>query len=152
MLDLLILAVPLLMLALLYCGWRGVSLFLSWVPAAAVVVRSDYGELQQQDDFWSLGNPFGRLRGWNWRDGEHSRLIENLVEYRDLDGTEHRATIERRVRRGWRPAGVITIWYDPATPAKATAFGPGYWFALALASACMLVSVVGAGLQVAGRV
>jgi hypothetical protein len=149
--DLLILAAPLLMLALLYCGWRGVRLFLVWAPAAAVVVRSDYGELQQQDDFWSLGNPFGTLRGWNWRDGEHSRLIENLVEYRDADGTERRATIERRVRRGWRPSGVITIWYDPASPTRATAFGPGQWLGLALLWACMLVSVIAVGMEVAAR-
>jgi hypothetical protein len=150
MIDLIVIAVPVLVLALLYCGWRGARMLLGWRPATASVMNSDYDRLQQQDDFWSFGFTALTSRGWNWRDGEHGRLIEDQIVYDDADGAHHRATVQRRVRRGWRPWTVYTIWYDPADPDKPTAFGPGHWFGLSLVWAVALVGLIGAGMQLAG--
>jgi hypothetical protein len=148
--ELLILAVPLLTLATLYCGWRTLHLFLVWAPAVAMVVRSDYGRLQQQDDFWSRGPDMTTVRDWNWRDGEDARLIEDVVEYEDGDGNRHRRAVERRVMRGRRPDGVYTIWYDPADPAKITAWGPGCWAAATLLLGFTLAGLFRTGLMLAG--
>jgi hypothetical protein len=147
--DLLILAVPLLTLAVFYCGWRAASLFLGWNPAVATVRRSDYDSAEQQEDFWSFGATLFTRRGWNWRDGEGQRLIEDEISFKDSDGTLRVATVERRVRRGWRPFGVYTIWYDPADPSRVTAFGPGYWLLIAFAMAAALASVFATGMQTA---
>lgn len=144
--DLLILAAPLLMLSLLYCGWRAARLFLTWNPAAATVSRSDYSSGEQQDDFWRGGPGVGSLRGLDWRDGEDSRLIEDEVSFTDSDGERRRAVVERRVAAGWRPDSVFTIWYDPADPARrVTAFGPGHWLGLALLFAGALAGLFSLG-------
>lgn len=147
----LVLAAPCLALAACYCGWRAAHLFLAWIPAVANVVRSDYSDLEQQDDFWHFGMVLGTMRGWNWRDGKGARLIHDDIRFVDRAGGEHRASVARRVRRGWRPYSVYTVWYDPADPAQVTAFGPGYWLMLALLFLCMLATVFEAGLRIAGR-
>jgi hypothetical protein len=121
--DLVVLAVPCLMLAMLFCCWRAVNLFGTWRAATATVRDSDYSERERQDDFWHFGFTIGTIRGWNWRDGENARLITDKVEFIDSDGEQRRATVERRVHRGWRPSGAYTLWYDPNDPARVTAFG-----------------------------
>jgi len=141
--DLIVLAAPCLMLAMLYCCWRAVGLFGGWRAATAIVRDSDYSEREREDDFWHFGSPFGTIRGWNWRDGENARLITDRIEFTDAEGEQRRATVERRVRRGWRPSGAYTVWYDPADPARVTAFGPGYWLMIALAFGVALVGVFG---------
>jgi hypothetical protein len=149
--DLLIIAVPAATLACLYCCWRAGHLFLAWNPAAANVMHSDYDRLQQQDDFWRFGITIGSLRGWNWRDGNHGRLIHDEISFQDREGREQRATIDRRVRRGWRPYAVYTVWYDPADPQRVTAFGPGYWLMMAGVFAYMLVLLFAVGMKLTGR-
>ena len=139
--DLVVLAAPCLMLAMLYCCWRAARLFGSRRPATATVRDSDYTEREREDDFWHFGFTPGTLRGWHWRDGEDARLIRDRIEFTDAAGESHRATVERRVRRGWRPSGAYTVWYDPADPARVTAFGPGHWLLIALALAVALVGV-----------
>lgn len=90
-------------------------------------------------------------RGWRWRDGEHGRLIEDRIVFEDADGARHRATIDRRVRRGWKPCSVYTVWYDPAAPdARVTSFGPGHWALLALVWGVGLAGLFGVGMQLAG--
>ena len=148
--DLLILAAPLLMLSLLYCGWRAARLFLAWNPAAATVWQSDYTDGQRQDDFWRGGPGVGSLRGWDGRDGEDSRLIEDEITFTDAGGERRRAVVERRVAAGWRPDSVFTIWYDPADPARrVTAFGPGHWLGLALLPAGALAGLFSFGARLA---
>jgi hypothetical protein len=151
MIDILIVAAPMLMLATLYCLWRAAHMLMTQRPAVANVMRSDYDQGQQLEDFWSFGFTAFTSRGWNWRDGEDGRLIEDQIMFEDGEGERHRATVQRRVRRGWRPDSVYTIWYDPNDPAKVTSFGPGHWLLLAIVWAVALVSLFGVGLQIAGK-
>lgn len=141
--DLVVIAAPCLMLAMLYCCWRAVNLFGTWRAATATVRDSDYSERERQDDFWHFGFTPGTIRGWNWRDGENARLITDRVTFADASGEQHRATVERRVRRGWRPSGAYTVWYNPNDPAQVTAFGPGYWLMIAVAFGAALIGVFG---------
>lgn len=129
------------MLAMLYCCWRAMTVLSTRRAAVAVVRDSDYGERERRDDFWHFGFTIGTLRGWNWRDGDDARLIRDDIEFTDARGATHRATVERRVRRGWRPSDAYVVWYDPADPARVTAFGPGYWLMIALTFAVSLAGV-----------
>lgn len=147
--DLVILAAPCLMLAMLYCGWRAVAMLGTHRAAVAVVRDSDYGERERRDDFWHFGFTIGTLRGWNWRDGRDARLIRDDIEFADAAGARHRARVERRVRRGWRPSDAYVVWYDTTDPARVTAFGPGYWLMIALALAVSLVGVFDACIKLA---
>ena len=147
--DALTLTVPILLLAMVYCGWRALRMFSAWRPAVATVWKSGYGECDQQDDFWHFGFTLATRRGWNWRDGENARLIEDEIIFSDAEGGRHRALVERRVRRGWRPGNVYMIWYDPARPERVTTFGPGYWLLIMAVFACMLASVFTIGVQLA---
>ncbi len=149
MTDLLIIAAPALMLAMLWCLWRAGQLLLVWSPAVAHVWTSGYSELEQQDDYWHRDNSLASLRGFDWRDGEDSRSIEDEVVFEDREGNKCRATVSRRVARGWRPDGILTIWYDPADPARATAFGPGTWALMALLCAAGLASLFAFGIELA---
>ena len=139
--TLVVLAAPCLMLAVLYCCWRAASLFGSRKPAIATVRDSDYSDTERRDDFWHFGFTLGTIRGWNWRDGQNARLISDQIDFTDAAGENHRATVQRRVRRGWRPSGAYTVWYDPNDPAQVTAFGPGHWLFIALVFGAALVSV-----------
>ena len=151
MIDILIVAAPILALATLYCLWRAAHMLMTYRPAVANVTRSDYDQGQQSEDFWSFGFTAFTSRGWNWRDGEDDRLIEDEIFFEDGEGERHRATVQRRVRRGWRPYSVYTIWYDPADPARVTSFGPGYWLLLAFVWGVSLASLFAFGMQLAGR-
>ena len=144
--DLITFAAPALMLGLLYCVYRAVTLFTAWRPAAAVVWSSDYTDAERRDDFWG----FGTLRGWRLTDGDNQRLIEETVHYLDQHGDRHVAEVKRYVRAGWRPAGAHTIWYDTANPDNATAFGPGYWMLIAFALAAGLVTLIDLAIRVRG--
>ena len=134
MTDLLVIAAPLLMLVLLYCGWRAWHLLLNWRAATAGVRKGGYSELDQLEDFWIKDDRFTTM-GWRPLGGENSRLVEDEVSFVDREGRRHRATVSRYVQQGWRPDSIYTIWYDPDDPSKATAFGPGIWAGGALASA-----------------
>lgn len=144
--DFITFAAPALMLGVLYCVYRAVTLFAAWRPAAATVWSTDYTEAEQRDDFWGLG----MLRGWRITDGRDQRLIEETVHYQDEDGERHSADIKRYVRAGWRPSGAHTIWYDSADPDKATAFGPGYWLLNAFALAFMLAMLFNVAMKLHG--
>lgn len=151
MADLLILAAPVLVLALCFCGWQAALRLLVWVPATAQVARGGYSEVEQQDDFWHGGASLSTLRGYNIRDGEGSRLIEDEVVFTDGEGKQRRALVERRVTRGWRPDGLFTIWYLPADPARVTAFGPFHWALLALLCAAALAALFAFGPEAAAQ-
>lgn len=144
--DVVTIAAPALMLGLLYCVYRAVTLFAAWRPAAAVVWSSDYTEAEQRDDRWG----FGLRRGWRLTDGDHQRLIEETVHYLDDHGERHVAEVKRYVRAGWRPFGARTIWYDTANPEHATAIGPGSWLVRAVALGAGLVILVDAAMRVHG--
>ncbi|MDB5681463.1 MAG: hypothetical protein JWO16_1268 [Sphingomonas bacterium] len=142
--DLITFAAPALMLGVLYCLYRAVTLFAAWRPAAAVVWATDYTDAERRDDFWG----FGTLRGWRITDGDKQRLIEETVHYEDEDGERHVAEVKRYVHAGWRPDGVHTIWYDSADPDRATAFGPGYWLMIAVALAFVLITLMNAAMKI----
>jgi hypothetical protein len=144
--DFITLAAPALMLGLLYCLYRAVTLFTAWRPAAAVVWSSDYSDAEQSDDRWG----FGLRRGWRLSDGDHQRLIEETVRYQDEQGERHVAEVKRYVRAGWRPFGAHTIWYDTANPDHATAIGPGTWLVRAIALAAGLVTLIDLAMRVRG--
>ena len=111
MADLLIFAAPLLMLAMLFCGWQALQRLLVWIPTTAFVSRGGYSALEQQDDFWHGGGTIdaarlqcGRRRG--------QRLIEDEIRFTDAEGNERCATVERRVagaggRTASSPSGTI---------------------------------------------
>ncbi len=145
--DLLILAAPALTLWLLGCGWRALSLWTGWRPAAATVWSSDYTDAERRDDFWGLGT----LRGWHpFRDGKGARMIEQEVSFEDENGGRHRISVDHRVAAGRRPDTVFTLWYDPANPERVTTFGPGYWLLQALTVAIALVTLFRAGMSLPG--
>lgn len=135
-------------LALVFCLFRALQLLGSWRPAAALVWRSDYTDAQQNDDFWSFGSTFGTLRGFNWRDGQHARLIEDEIRFTTTSGQEQRAVVQRRVRRGWTPSSSYIVWYDPADPARVTAQGPSFW----LLHALLLLILIGLLIQMWNRI
>ena len=134
-------------LAFLFCLFRGLTMLGRWRAAPARVWRSDYTEMQQHDDFWSMGFTLGTARGFDWRDGQHSRRIEEEIVYTRSDGTDHRAVVHRQVRRGWRPNAAYVVWYDPANPEKVTAFGPFSWLGYAGLIAFMIGLIVFTALQ-----
>lgn len=113
--------------AMAFAMWRIVRLFGGWSPAVANVERCDYTENQQWEDRWLFNSPMMTSRGFNWRDGEDERLIEEDIVYTLADGTQHRAIIERRVLRGWRPSTVYTVWVNDEDPSRVTVRGPLYW-------------------------
>ena len=90
--------------------WQVVRLLSGWKPAAAKVWHSDYSEAQQREDFWSFGMTAFTSRGWNWRDGEDQRYIEDEIVYTPQDGRERRSVVKRYVHRGWKPSNVYTVW------------------------------------------
>ena len=150
MTDLLIVAAPLLAHACLYCCWRAVSLIANRRPAVATVWRSDYGELDQLDDFCHA-TPLGTARGWELGDSEASRLIHDVVSFTDARGERHRAHVSRRVTRGWRPDSIYTVWYDPADPSRrVTAQGPGSWLLGALLAGGLLLWLFTSGASLVG--
>lgn len=148
--DAFTLAAPIVLLAMLYCLGRAIRVARAWTPTVATVWKSGYGEADQQDDFWHFGFTLGTRRGWSWRDGENARLIKDEIVFTDAAGQRHRALVERRVRRGWRPNNVYTVWYQPGRPERVTTFGPGYWLLMVAVFGCILVSLFTLGLQLAG--
>lgn len=148
MADLLIIAAPLLMLAFLYCGWRAGRLLLNWRPATATVWRGDYGELDQWEDFWIKPDHL-TTRGWSIADAAEHRETNEVVAFHDQEGRRHRANVRRQVQQGWKPDGVYTIWYDPADPTRATAYGPGSWLVSALLCAVALAWIFTGGAALA---
>ena len=147
MADLLLVGLLVAWLLFVFCVWQAVRLLGGWKPASAQVWRSDYTEDQQREDFWCLGFTQFTSRGWNWRDGDDARLIEDEIVFTTDCGQQVRTLVERRVARGWRPSGVYTVWYDPADPCRVTVLGPLYWMlmaALAVAGAVMLARAVAA--------
>jgi hypothetical protein len=147
--DLLVLAVPSLVLAICYCLWRAVTLMTAWRSALATVTKSDYDRDQQREDFWSFGFTAVTSRGWNWRDGKGGRWIEDEVTFADAEGRSRRLVVPRRVRRGWQPKSVFKIWYDPCDSDRVTSFGPGHWLLLALLWSFGLATVFRFGLEMA---
>ncbi len=136
--DFITFAAPVLMLGLLYCLYRAVTMFGGWRPTAAIVWSTDYTEDQQWDDRWGLG----LKRGWRFTDGDHQRLIEEVVHYQDDDGNRHSAELRRYVTQGRQPDGAHVIWYDTANPEKVSAFGPGRWLLCAGVVATTLASPI----------
>jgi hypothetical protein len=141
--DVITFAAPALMLGFLYCLYRAGTMWSGWRPAAAVVWSTDYTEDQQWDDRWGLG----LVRGWRFGDGDHQRLIEEVVHYQDEDGNRHTAELKRYVQQGRQPDGAHVIWYDTANPEKVSASGPGSWLLCAAAVAAMLIGLINLGMQ-----
>ncbi|WP_225205177.1 DUF3592 domain-containing protein [Novosphingobium huizhouense] len=133
-LDLLTFAIAALMLGACGCTWRAAVLFAGWSPAVATVMRSGYGEADRRDDFLSMGLSFATRRGWDWRDGEGKRWIEDEVAFETAAGERRRAIVGRQVTRAWQPSSVLRIWYDRADPTRVTAYGPWYWNAMTVLS------------------
>lgn len=125
-----------------FCFWRVCTLLGGWKPAVAHVWRSDYTQDQQSEDRWSLGMTAFTSRGYNWRDGDDMRWVEDEIRFTDASGHEHRALVQRHVIRGWRPSQNYPIWYDPADPTKVTARGPFHWCGIGLLSAVVVVMLV----------
>ena len=132
--------------------WRIARLLGGWSPAVAHVERSDYTENQQWEDRWLFNAPMMTSRGWNWRDGEDERLIEEDIVYTLADGTQHRAIIERRVARGWRPSTVYTVWVSNDDPNRVTVRGPLYWSMVACGGITLMGEAVYLILQHGGLV
>jgi hypothetical protein len=146
MADLLVIAAPCLMLALLYCSCRGAWLFVRWRPAAATVTRSGYSEQEENYDRWTA-RTFD-FDGESDGDGP-TRRIEEMVAFTDADGRPRRASVSRRAGPGRRPDGVLMVWYDPARPERATEFGPGRWLGLAALAAVALAALFSLGPKLA---
>ncbi|NML96066.1 DUF3592 domain-containing protein [Novosphingobium olei] len=146
-LDLLTLAIAALMLGTCWCVWRAATLFARWRPAVATVMRGGYSDAERLDDLLSMGASLGTRRGWDWRDGEGKRWIKDEVAFEVENGRTCRAIVGRQVTRAWKPSSVFRIWYDPADPARVTAYGPWYWSLMAAMSLGFVAAIAVWGLD-----
>ncbi|MBB4615725.1 hypothetical protein [Novosphingobium taihuense] len=130
--DLIMAGVAGLVLGLCWCLYRCATLLSGWQVAVAHVWRGGYSDLERLDDFFHPDMSIGTLRGFDIRDGEGSRWIEDEVVFETPDGQRIHAMVGRQVQRSWKPTGVFRIWYDRADPQRVTAYGPGYWLFTAM--------------------
>ncbi|MCW1382091.1 hypothetical protein OLX02_04585 [Novosphingobium sp. KCTC 2891] len=144
---LLMLGVAGLALGTCWCLYRATVLFAGWQRAVAHVTRGGYSDTERLDDFFHLQQSFGTIRGWNWRDGEGKRWIEDEVLFETAEGHTQRAIVGRQVTRSWKPSSVFAIWYDRANPARVTAYGAYYWTAMAVLSLALLYAVFAWGID-----
>ncbi|MCH7628294.1 hypothetical protein [Novosphingobium sp.] len=146
-LDLLTLAIVGLMLGTCWCVWRACVLFGGWSPAVAQVTRGGYSADERLEDFLSMGRSIGTTRGWNWRDGEGKRWIEDEVAFETETGRTYHAVVGRQVTRAWKPSSVFRIWYDRADPSRVTAYGPWYWSLMAAMSLGFIAAICAWGMD-----
>ncbi len=136
--DLIILAVPILVLSLLHCLWRAQHLLRRWQPAAATLWKSDYSDTERADDanFQAmLGLPLLRI-------DPIGRLVVDDVAFTDSNGMSRRVAVRHRVPRGSERDGIYTIWYDPTAPqACVTTSGPWRWLKRACTCAFALFAI-----------
>lgn len=125
-------------LVMLFALAQVIDLMTGWHACMAQVRASDYTEQQQWEDRWLPR--MASSRGFNWRDGEDERLIDETIAYTTLDGIEYVTTIERQVVAGWRPDSVYTIWYKDSDPERITLRGPLTWIAVMIAGVAMMAT------------
>lgn len=145
--DLLMPGVAALVLGLCWCLYRGVTLLTGSQVAVAHVWRGGYSDLERLDDFVHLQQSIGTLRGFDIRDGEGKRWIEDEVVFETADGTRVHAMVGRQVQRSWKPSSVFRIWYRRDDPQHVTAYGPGYWFLMALLTLTALYATFAWGID-----
>lgn len=145
--DLLMAGVAALVLGLCWCLYRGVTLLTGWQVAVAHVWRGGYSDLERLDDFVHMQQSIGTLRGFDIRDGEGKRWIEDEVVFETAEGTRVHAMVGRQVQRSWKPSSVVRIWYCREDPQRVTAYGPGYWFAMALLTLAALYATFAWGID-----
>lgn len=145
--DLLMAGVAALVLGLCWCLYRGVKLLTGWQVAVAHVWRGGYSDLERLDDFVHMQQSIGTLRGFDIRDGEGKRWIEDEVVFETADGTRVHAMVGRQVQRSWKPSSVFRIWYRRDDPQHVTAYGPGYWFLMALLTLAALYATFAWGID-----
>ncbi len=140
--DLIILAVPILVLSLLYCVSRAQHLLRRWRPAVATLWKSDYRDTERADDanFQAmLGLPLLRI-------DPIGRLVVDDVAFTDSNGVRRRVAVQHRVARGTEREGIYTIWYVPTDPqARFTASGPGRWLKRACTCAFAIAAILYGG-------
>ncbi|NLR41373.1 hypothetical protein [Novosphingobium sp. ERW19] len=145
--DLLMAGVAALVLGLCWCLYRGVTLLTGWQVAVAHVWRGGYSDLERLDDFVHMQQFIGTLRGFDIRDGEGKRWIEDEVVFETADGTRVHAMVGRQVQRSRKPSSVFRIWYRRDDPQHVTAYGPGYWFLMALLTLAALYATFAWGID-----
>lgn len=145
--DLVMIGTAALVLGLCWCLYRAATLLSGWQVAVAHVWKGGYSDLERFDDFVHLQQSLGTLRGWNWRDGEGKRWIEDEVVFETPDGQRVHAMVGRQVQRSWRPSGVFRVWYDRNDLQRVTAYGPGYWLLMAALTLAALVFVFAWGID-----
>jgi hypothetical protein len=145
--DLLMAGVAGLALGLCWCLYRFASLLSGWQVSVAHVWRGGYSDLERLDDFVHMQQSIGTLRGFDIRDGEGTRWIEDEVVFETTEGTRIHAMVGRQVQRSWKPTSVFRIWYDRADPRRVTAYGPGYWLLMSILTVAMLVFIFAWGID-----
>ena len=145
--DLLMAGVAGLVLGLCWCLYRFASLLSGWQVSVAHVWRGGYSDLERLDDFVHMQQSIGTLRGFDIRDGEGKRWIEDEVVFETTEGERIHTMVGRQVQRSWKPTSVFRIWYDRADPQRVTAYGPGYWFAMAILTAAALYATFAWGID-----
>ncbi|MFY8195946.1 hypothetical protein [Novosphingobium sp. B1] len=145
--DLLMAGVAALVLGLCWCLYRSATLLRGWQVAVAHVWRGGYSDLERLDDLAHMQQSIGTLRGFDIRDGEGKRWIEDEVVFETPEGQRIHALVGRQVQRSWRPSGVFRVWYDRTDPQRVTAYGPGYWFMMALLTVAALAFVFAWGID-----
>lgn len=145
--DLLMAGVAALVLGLCWCLYRTITLLLGWQVAVAHVRRGGYSDLERLDDLVHMQQSIGTLRGFDIRDGEGKRWIEDEVVFQTPEGARIHAMVGRQVQRSWKPASVFRIWYRRDDPQRVTAYGPGYWFLMALLTLAVLYATFAWGMD-----
>ncbi|MCX7285252.1 MAG: hypothetical protein NTX28_14625 [Novosphingobium sp.] len=145
--DILMVGTAALVLSICWCLYRFVTLLTGWHVAVANVWRGGYSELERFDDFSRFGFTPGSLRGWNIRDDEGMRWIEDEVVFETAEGEKVRAIVGRQVRRSRRPDSVYRLWYDRADPRRVTVHGPGQWLLLAFVLTTFLAGIFAWGIE-----
>lgn len=145
--DLLMAGVAGLVLGPCWCLWRAAMLLTGWQVAVAHVWRGGYSDLERLDDFAHMQQSIGTLRGFDIRDGEGKRWIEDEVVFETPAGERIHAIVGRQVQRSWKPSGVFRVWYERADPQRVTAYGPGYWSLMALLTLAALFATFAWGID-----
>ena len=145
--DLLMAGVAGLVLGPCWCLWRAATIFTGWQLAVAQVWRGGYSDLERLDDFAHMQQSIGTLRGFDIRDGDGKRWIEDEVVFETTEGERIHAMVGRQVQRSWKPSGVFCVWYDRNNPQRVTAYGPGYWSLMALLTLAALFATFAWGID-----
>ncbi len=102
-------------------------------PALAKLVRSDYSAMERHYDELSRQADEGGVR---------FKRVSMRIEFDTPNQKDVRVHHRRWQLAGEPQKSCYFIWFDKENPEKTTAYGPGFWLVLAVASASVAVTIM----------